>query len=261
MNILTLKRVGWGFISLGLFLLGAGRATAAEEAPLFHFKMKTLCPSREEFQPTDCPKNKIFVEAGNACYQRVQAESKAVAARLDAMNKAYMKTLEAKGMSAQDQHFHFSEFAYKNSQAASDYLQQVTAMARKEVLDYQSNLWPPEDYDSPWITQGDQGRYLMTTACYGEPKLSIDKIIATLDQETANLKLQKSTAMNKQGTASGHRVDLGDAGSPAKVTGSKAIGSALPVPKGTTPKSASDISGTKKAAEDAAKAKAILQKK
>ncbi|HEY8278814.1 MAG TPA: hypothetical protein VIH99_04280 [Bdellovibrionota bacterium] len=219
--------------------------------------MTQLCKPTEEFQPEDCEKNGIMVEAGKNCYGRVKSEANKVKAKLEALHAAYAKGLEQKGMSAQDIHFNTSEYAYQNSQWAADYLMQVTNMAYKEVLDYRDNLWPPEDYDSAWITQGDQARYLMTTPCYGQNKLGLDQILAALDQEKNNIAAQKAASAKKEGSSGAHKGDLTTVNKGVAQTSGK--GGAVPVKKGSSAKGSSDISGTKKAIDDASKSKTVIQ--
>ena len=241
-----------------LFFLSSSHVRA--ETELFPFTHTSICHPRSAIQPRECQNNGILVQAAVACHELVKTESKNVKAKLDAMNAAYRKQLQAKGMNEQDVHFKAAEYAYSTSQAATEYLYKVTDMSTKEVYEYQDFLWPPEDYDSPQITRGSQEHFLMVAnPCYGERKLSLDEIKAAFDQEKLNLMKTKATAFQKEGFSAGHRTDLTSLSENAAKA--KAQGSAAPVPKGTTPKTASDITGAKKSIDDAAKAKALLQQR
>ncbi len=245
---------------IALQIFGLPSSAAAEKTKtLFPFSLGQFCPAREEFQPSDCQDNGVFLEAGIKCHSLLMQESKRVQKKLELENTAYRNDLMARGMSEQEIHLHVTEKTYQGAQDAAQYLYQVADLASKEIYDYQ--LWrsPPEDYDSPEITRGDQEWFLMDdNPCYGERKRELDRILAAFEKEKENLKANKEASLKRDMSANGRRTQLGSLNSPAASSSGAGQGSGT-ITRKPAANPASSITGTQKAISEERKSNDIIR--
>jgi len=132
-------------------------------------------------------------------------------------------------------------------------------LARAVVDSYYAEMYFPEDYNMPSVTGMSTEKYLASEECFANPKLVLTKTQVMIDTIVNDLKAIDLSSSKKEAKSQTRSKNV-QVLTPSSVSNTKAQGAAVSpkVPAGTSPKSASDISGAKKAIEDAAKAKALV---
>lgn len=149
----------------------------------------------------DCTDNDAFIQAGEACLEKLEAEVKRAAGT---MRKNFAKG----AVQAQNEKFSDSIHDYALGSEALAYLTSIAKMAIAEVSLYPEELAFPEDMDAPDITGKSPESYAMSTECYGDTKRSLDGLVQDFQHVLANLQKTKAATDERGETSLFRRVGL-----------------------------------------------------
>lgn len=216
-----------------------------------------------------CEGNSLYGEAALSCMQKFRALVKDRTKGAAAQMKANAKDLAKEG-AGQSQNFAGAEADYAVSQATLGELIEAGKLVSKQMDSYLDNIVFPEDFDAPEELIGDPVAFLDNSGCYSENRDGIENLLDDLDDEIANLEKAKSLSVGKLGVSNSREglqntINQSVNGRSATVKNpakTAAPGAPAPTAKGGKQAAgASDLSGTKKAIEDARKGAATIQKK
>ncbi len=226
-------------ISVTSLLLLSAPAFAENGADRFKVK-STFCTPIEELEGTiqSCEDNDNFVTQGEACLDKLDAESKSVSAMLPAL---FSKNVDQR----QAGKFDSSIQDEKMASASLLFLIGTTELAMNEIRNYKANLADPPDADEMDVHGGDIEGYRSQVECFGVNRSNLESLLKDFDRRLNEFRQAKKVADAHTLTSEKNRkgVTALDSASGQKILTGKAAGSAVKAPVGTSPKKASSITG------------------
>lgn len=221
-------------------------AALAEDKETDRFKIKaSFCQPMDkiEEQIYSCEENDHYLEFGEACLDKLDAESKAVSAFLPMVfsKNADQRQAGKFDSSIQDE---------QKASAALAYLIGTTELAMREVHAYRENLAYPPDHDEEDVTGGNLDTYLASVDCYAANHRNLNSLLEDFDRRLNELKAAKKVAdaHTVKSQLNRKNIDVSSAVN-QKIVGGQGLGAAAVKPSSQR-QTASDITGTK---EDKAK--------
>lgn len=223
----------------------------AEGGEKDRFKVKaSFCSpiDRIEEELYSCEENDLFLQHGEACLDKLDAESKSVSGFLPAV---FSKNLDQRQAGRFDSSVHDEQKA----SAALAYLIGTTELAMREIQQYRENLALPPDHDEDDVTGGDVAGYVESVDCYAANKRNLNSLLADFDRRLGELRNAKQVADANAAKSQLHRRNI-DASSAAevKVLAGKGQGSVRAPASSKTPRKASTITGVEIERDKRAKA-------
>lgn len=214
-----------------------------------------LCPPFSSFQKPvkRCEDNFVLGHQALTCVEKYYSHVEKGKAKIDAQLKQQVEKMKKMQSDSYDR----ADAGYQKTQAELKQLIADGDLAKLAVDSYLPELFMPEDYDQPQHTGMTTEFYLSTEPCYATPKSAITDAQEMIAQIIADLKAVDLTAGVKKDGSQDRSQNTHDLTKGA-VSNTHAP-APKPIPAGNSAKSASDLTGTQKAKEDAAKAKALIQ--
>jgi hypothetical protein len=216
---------------LSLVLTSTASAAPAE-------KLIAFCPSATKLQEKAdaCENNDEFIEAGEDCLDKLDAEIKHETKRMQLSFSADKGGQQKANFSSATQ-----DYAASSLSLAALILK--AELATKEIGAYPEYLLEPEDAEEADVNEGNLDKYLQQIPCYGEAKRSLGGIKQDFEKRVAQL--QAAKALSDQMLASaGSRGSALSGGAVAPAPKDPA-GKKQTLPAGDYRPGQSDISGTK----------------
>jgi hypothetical protein len=234
-------------LALWVMFLSSASAAHAQVQEKDRFKVKaSFCQPLEmiEGQIFSCEENDFYLEHGEACLDKLDAESKAVSAFLPSV---FSKNTDQR----QAGKFDSSIQDEQKASAALAYLIGTTELAMKEIQVYRENLAYPPDHDEEDVTGGNLEGYLASVDCYAANRRNLNSLLEDFDRRLNELRAAKRVADAHAAKSQLNRknIDVSSA-SAQKIVGGRGAGAAVPAKSGAQRQTASDITGTR---EDKAK--------
>lgn len=198
---------------------------------------------------TRCEDNAELGEAALTCVKSYRARIQK--AQAEVLNK-FQAQIEAMKREQSDS-FDRTQAGYEEARRTLHSLIEQGKQARASVDDLEANLYLPADFDDPAHTRMSTEEYLATEECYATPKKVLGQSRRMIDKMTNDLVQLEQLALAKQDRSGTRSVNVQAIDPPKKVTGGVGVGSGKAVPGRNPANSSSDISGTKKAIDDARK--------
>ena len=226
-------------------------AALAESSDKDRFKVKaSFCQpiDRIEEELYSCEENDLYLQYGEACLDKLDAESRSVSAFLPAV---FSKNIDARQAGKFDSSIHDEQKA----SAALAYLIGTTELAMREIQQYRENLALPPDHDEADVTGGDVAGYVESVDCYAANKRNLSSLLADFDRRLGELRTAKQVADANAAKSQLHRrnIDVSSA-SDVKLLAGKGQGSVRQPASAKHPKKASTITGVEIERDKRAKA-------
>lgn len=218
--------------------------------------VKVECPSLENLmeEAEECSDNGRFGEAGISCVKAledaIRQQAELARASMKASNEKH--TGEQAG-NAQTHNFAGSGANYQISRTTLEELIAAAKGTRASVNSYLNGIYYPEDFDAPEEVIGDPIEFLDNNACYNDNRIGLENLVKQVDKKIAELEAALSESQKRETGSNQREIGQGTAGL-GKVTGGKNTGPPKPLPSGSakggaSPRTKSDITGTKESKE------------
>lgn len=201
-----------------------------------------------DLQMGRCEDNAELGEAALACVRAYRDRIKTAQATVLAQFQAQIEKMKKE----QNDSFDRTQAGYENARRTLQQLIAEGEQAKLSVDDLYNNLYFPADADEPEITGKSHDDYLNTTECFATPRNVLNQSKAMIDHMRTQLQQLEQVALGKQDRSGTRSVNV-DTLTGGKVGNSVGAGAGKAVPMGRHPAQSSDISGTKKAIDDAKK--------
>lgn len=173
----------------------------------------------------NCEGNKIFMQAAEQCWQKLEDLEKRVTKELEAR-------IGMKNAAPQNATFQNTKSTYNEGAEALEYMYAVTTLAMKELDDYFDRVVYPEHSESDEET--------MSEGCYRDVVVPLDELADKFQEKQVDIVSRIESANESSGSMTGKDKEIDTAG--GAQTKVKSAPSAQG-PKGKNVRS-SDISGT-----------------
>lgn len=202
-------------------------------------KLVAFCPASAKLQDQAdaCENNDAFIEAGEDCLDKLDAEIKLETKRMQ------LSFSTDKG-GQQRANFASAKQDYAASSLSLAALLLKAELAKKEMGEYLDDLILPEDAEEGDVNEGDLKKYLTQIPCYGEAQRSLEGIQGDFAKREAQLQTAKALA-DQMLAASGSRGTALDGGDTSVTNAPAGSGKKQNAPSGNYRPGQSDISGTK----------------
>jgi hypothetical protein len=117
-----------------------------------------------------CDDNDTYLEEGEKCLDKIDAEEKAVSQYLPAVFSGNKDGKQAAKFAGANQD-------YAASSAALAYLIGTAKVAEGEIRAYKYSLELPEDFEERDVNQGDEAGYIMSVDCYGTNHENLESLL------------------------------------------------------------------------------------
>lgn len=172
-----------------------------------------------------CAGNKIFLQAAEQCWQKLEDLEKRVTRELETR-------IGMKNTAPQNATFQSTKSTYNEGAAALEYMYEVTTLAINEIDDYFDRVVYPEHSESDEET--------MSEGCYRDVVVPLDELADKFQEKQTDIVSRIESAEEKAATMTGKDTEIDTAsGAQTKLK----AGPAAKGPKGKDTRS-SDISGT-----------------
>ncbi len=195
-----------------------------------------------------CEDNAELGEAALACVREYRARVQK--AQTEVLNN-FQAELE-KMKKEQSDSFDRTQSGYEKARKTLQSLIQQGRNAHLAVEDLYYNLYFPSDSDAPEITGKSPEEYLDSEECFATPRNVLRQSKRMIEKMTNDLVQLEQAALGKQNHSGLRSTHVQAIEPPRKTSGTYGKGSGK-APGRRAPSSTSDISGTKKAIEDARK--------
>lgn len=224
-----------------LIVISAAAPTALAAAPCAGFEALDLKMGR-------CEDNAELGEAALACVRAYRDKVKA--AQAEVLNKFQAEIEKMKR--EQSDSFDRTQAGYENARKTLRALIAEGHQAHHAVEDLYYNLYFPSDADNPDITGKSHDHYLESEECFATPRNVLNQSKAMIVHMRTQLEQLEQMALGKQNHSGTRSVNVQALEPPRKAGNTVGQGSGK-APAGRHPAQSSDISGTKKAIDDAKK--------
>lgn len=226
--------------SLVLLMMISVWPALADDAAKDRFKVKaSFCQPLDSIEEEiySCEENDRYLEFGEACLDKLDAESKAVSGMLPAL---FSKNTDQRQAGKFDSSIHDEQKA----SAALAYLIGTTELAMREIENYRGNLAYPPDSDEEDVTGGNLEGYLASVDCYAANHRNLNSLLEDFGRRLGELRTAKKVADANAAKSQLHRRNI-DVSSAAhvKIVSGKGQGAARVPASAKTPKKGSTITG------------------